>query len=178
MSRNEVSTRRRFFGHAGAAFAAPLTATAALAQRSPDTESTRLAQLEAAHAIRALQREYARCVNAGAHTEAANPFAAPGAAPADPGLRRLAADRFASSDLIEIAPDGGTATACFECTVESEAAIAGSYTLVDMLREQGDATLRSVERRMLESAYVKQDEAWKIASLVLRAFPKDRGIQP
>jgi len=178
MSRNGVSTRRRFFGHAGAALAAPLTATAALAQQQPGGESSRLAALEAAHAIRALQCEYARCVNAGAHAAAANLFAAPGTAPVDPSLRRLAADRFASSDVVEIAPDGATATARFECTVESEAAIAGSYTLVDMLREQGDAALRSVERRVLESVYVKQGEAWKIVSLVLRAFPKDGGIQP
>ena len=61
-----------------------------------------------------------------------------------------------------------TATACFECTVEIETAIAGSYTLVDMLRVQGEGALRAVERRVLESSYVKRAGAWKIAYLVLR----------
>jgi SnoaL-like domain len=169
MSTHELSTRRRFFGSAGAALAVPLTATA-LAQPATggDDSATRLAALEATSAIRALQREYARRVNAGANEAAAHLFADPAAAPVDASLRRLAADRFAAHDVIEVAPDGATASACFECTVETETAIAGSYTLVDMLREQGDATLRSVERRVLESDYVTQGGAWKIASLVLR----------
>ncbi len=169
MSGHDVSTRRRFFGHAGAALAVPLTTTAALAAQSPtgDGSAARLAALEGANAIRVLQREYARRVNAGAHAAAAQLFADPATAPVDAGVRRLAADRFTAHDVIEVAPDGATATACFECTVETEAAIAGSYTLVDMLREQGDATLRSVERRVLESVYVKRGRAWKIVSLVL-----------
>ena len=92
----------------------------------------------------------------------------PAAAPIDASLRRIAADRFAAQDVIAVAPDGVTATACFECTVETETGIAGSYTLVDMLRLQGEGALRAVEQRSLESSYVKRGEAWKIASLVLR----------
>jgi hypothetical protein len=169
MSRNEVSTRRRFFGHAGAALAVPLTATSALAQPATgDDSATRLAALEAANAIRALQREYARRVNAGANAAAAHLFADRAAAPVDASLRRLAADRFAAHDVIEVAPDGATATACFECTVETETAIAGGFTLVDMLRVQGEGALRAVEHRVLESSYVSRGGAWKIASLVLR----------
>ena len=172
MSTNEVSTRRRFFGQAGAALSVPLTATAALAgsaqQNRADDSAARLAALEDVNAIRTLQREYARLVNAGAHEDAGRLFATPSAAPIDASLRRLAADRFTAHDVIEVAPGGATATARLECTVESETAIAGSYTLVDMLREQGEAALRTVERRVLESEYVKQGGAWKIASLVLR----------
>ncbi|MEO8465338.1 MAG: hypothetical protein ABI640_08345 [Gammaproteobacteria bacterium] len=169
MSRKEVSTRRCFLGHAGAALAAPLTATAALAHpASRDESARRLAMLEAASAIRALQREYARCVNAGAHAAAARLFVDPAVAPVDASLRRLAADRFATHDVIEVAPDGATATASFECMVETEAPIAGSYTLIHMLHEQGDAALRSVERRGLESVYARQGTEWKIVSLVLR----------
>jgi hypothetical protein len=106
-------------------------------------------------------------VNAGAHADATRLFAEPAAAPIDASLRRLAADRFAAHDVIEVAPDGATATARLECTVETETAIAGAYTLVDMLREQGEATLRAVGPRVLESAYVKQGGAWKIARLTL-----------
>jgi hypothetical protein len=167
MSRNEVSTRRRFFGHAGAVLAVPLAASAAGSQTRADDFAARLAALEDANAIRTLQREYARLVNAGAHADAAQLFAEPAAAPIDASLRRLAADRFAADDVIDVAPDGATATACFECTVETETAIAGSYTLVDMLRVQGEGALRAVEHRALESSYVKRDGAWKIASLVL-----------
>jgi hypothetical protein len=167
MSRNEVSTRRRFFGHAGAALAVPLAATAAGSQTGADDSAARLAALEDANAIRALQRDYARLVNAGAHADAAQLFAEPAAAPIDANLRRLAADRFAAHDVIDVAPDGATATACFECTVEIETAIAGGYTLVDMLRVQGEGALRAVEHRALESSYVKRGGAWKIASLVL-----------
>jgi hypothetical protein len=166
MSTNEVSTRRRFFGHAGAALAAPLTAASALPQTEAGNSAARLAALEDANAIRALQREYARLVNAGSHAEAARLFAEPAAAPIDVSLRRLAADRFAAQDVIEVAADGATATACFECTVETETAIVGSYTLVDMLRVQGEGALRAVEQRALESSYVKRGGAWKIASLV------------
>jgi hypothetical protein len=170
MSSHELSTRRRFFGHAGAALAVPLTATTALANpaTADDGSATRLVALEAENAIRALQREYARRVNSGANEAAADLFADPAAAPVNASLRRLVADRFAAHDVIELAPDGATATACFDCTVETETAITGSYTLVDMLREQGDATLRSVERRVLESEYVTKGGAWKIARLVLR----------
>lgn len=170
MSTNEMSTRRRFFGHAGAALSVPLTATVALAAQpsARDGSAARLEALEDANAIRALQREYARLVNAGAHADAAGLFVEPAAAPIDASLRRLAADRFAAHDVIDVAPDGATATARLECTVETETAIAGTYTLVDMLREQGEATLRAVEHRAFESSYVKRGGAWKIVGLVLR----------
>lgn len=168
MSMREVSTRRRFFRHAGAALAVPLTATAAGSPTAADGSTARLAALEHANAIRALQCEYARLVNAGAHVDAARLFAEPAAAPIDASLRRITADRFAARDVIEVALDGATATACFECTVETEIGIAGSYTLVDMLRVQGEGAIRAVEDRVLESSYVKRGEAWKITSLVLR----------
>jgi hypothetical protein len=83
-------------------------------------------------------------------------------------LRRLAADRFAAHDVIDVAPDGVTATARLECTVERERAITGSFTLVDMLSAQGDAALRVVERCVFESAYVKRGDGWKISELALR----------
>jgi len=169
MSTNDVSTRRRFFGQAGAALSVPLTSTAALAaQPSAGDAAARLAALEGAHAIRALQREYARLVNAGAHSDAALLFSDPAAAPMDSSLRRLAADRFAAHDVIDVAADGATARAQLECTVEIVTSIAGGYTLVDMLRQQGEGALRAVEQRVLDSSYVKRSGAWKISGLTLR----------
>jgi hypothetical protein len=172
MSRSGVSTRRHFLSGAGAALSVPLMASAALAaegrQHTSGGSTERLAALEAANAIRALQREYARLVNAGAHAEAVRLFAEPTAAPVDATLRRLAADRFTAHDVIDVAPGGATATARLECTVETETVLDGRYTLVDMLREQGEGALRAVERRVLQSAYVKQGNVWKIAHLALR----------
>jgi hypothetical protein len=166
----ETSTRRRFFHHAGAALSVPLTGTAALAARQSagDGSAARLGALEDANAIRALQREYARLVNAGAHSDAARLFAEPRAASIDASLHRIAGDRFAEHDVIDVASDGATATARFACTVETETAIAGGHTLVDMLRAQGEGALRAVEHRVLESSYVKRNGVWKFASLALR----------
>lgn len=170
MSTSERSTRRRFFGHAGAALSVPLGATAAFGAQSStaNDSSARLAALEAANAIRTLQQTYARLVNAGAHDEAALLFVEPAAAPRDEGVRRLAADWFAANDRVVVAPGGKTATARLDCTVEIERPIDERYTLVDMARQQGEGTLRAIEHRALEGSYVKRGGAWKIASLVLR----------
>ncbi len=172
MTTNTVS-RRRFFRQAGAALSVPLAATAALPvearESGADASIARLAALEHANAVRALQRTYAQLVNAGAHDQAARLFVEPAAAPRDAGLRRLAADRFSAHDIVDIAPDGRSATARLDCTVETETAIDGGYTLVDMLRQQGEGTRRAIEQRVLETAYLKCDGVWKIARLELRA---------
>jgi SnoaL-like domain len=172
MSTKQVSTRRRFFGQA-VALSVPLAGAGALVRAEHETAgddaAARLAALEDANAIRALQQAYARLVNAGAHDEAARLFVDPAAAPRDAGLRRLAADRFAAHDIVAVASDGSSATARLDCTVEIETVIDGRrYTLIDMLREQGEHTLRALEQRVLESSYEKRGGAWKIASLALR----------
>ena len=165
-----MSTRRRFFGHAGAALSVPLTATTAFAAlpSTGDAAAARLAALEAGDAIRTLQQTYARLVNAGAHDEAARLFVEPAAMPRDAGLCRLAADWFAANDIVVVAPDGENATARLDCTAEIETPIDARYTLVEMARQQGGGTLRATEQRALESSYVKRGGAWKIAGLVLR----------
>ncbi len=166
MSTNGVSTRRRFFGAAGAALSVPLAGVAGAAgSERASGDAARLAALEDANAIRALQRELVRLVNAGELERAARLFATPAAASLDAGLHRLEADRFAADDVVDVAPGGLTATSRLECSVETATEIPGAYTLVDMLRSQGEGTLRAVERRTLESEYVKQAGAWKIARL-------------
>jgi hypothetical protein len=166
MSTKPVSTRRRFIG-AGVALSAPLAATAALAGKQDEDAPARLAELEATNAVRALQREYARLVNAGARAQAAQLFATPAAAAIDARVSRLAADRFAMHETIDVAQDGKMASARLECVVETATALTGVYTLIDMLNAQGEGSLRATQRRVLETDYVKDNGVWRIARLAL-----------
>src|SRR5687768_9124436 len=137
---NSKPTRRSFFGQAGAALAAPLAATAALAGESRDggDVATRLAALEDTNAIRALQQRYARLVTAGAHAELAALFADPARAAVVENVRSLKPDGEAA---VTLATDG-TATARLACTVETATPIEPCGTLVDMARLQGDGVLK------------------------------------
>jgi hypothetical protein len=164
MSTKALSTRRVFFGAASAALAAPIAATAT----TPEDLAARMAALEDANAILALQHAYVRLVNAGAHAEVAKLFADPSAAPLDTDVRRLSADRFGEHDVVDVSPAVGTATARTHCTVETETAIGPSCTLVEMARLQGDGVIRKAERRVLESTYVKQNGVWKIERAAYR----------
>ena len=172
MKTKTVSTRRRFFLHAGAALSAPLAVSSAHALKTDDEDhealKARLAELEDVNAIRELHQSYARLINAGAREQAAALFANPREAQLDESIRRLSADRFGEQDIIEIAADRETATARIHCTVEIATAIGPSCTLVEMAREQGEGFLKQSERRVLESSYVKQSGAWKIARSVYR----------
>lgn len=167
MRTNALSTRRIFFGHAGAALSAPLAIAATTAAAGPGADaegvSARLAALEDQNAIRALLQTYARLVNAGAHDAAARLFADPAAALVDPSVRRLLADHMSEHDAIDVAPGGDSATSRLHCTVETETVIGPSCTLVEMARLQGEGVVKKSERRVLESAYVKQHGHWKLA---------------
>jgi hypothetical protein len=158
-------TRRTFFGHAGAALAAPLAAGAALARDTDDRGdlAARVAALEDAAAIRELQQTYTRLVCTGARAEVAALFADPARAAIDPGPRLLVPIAGAD-DAVTVAP-GGTATARLGCTVEIVTPIAGDGTLVDMARLQGDGFVKRSERRVLASSFVKRDGVWKFAHL-------------
>jgi len=172
MSTKPLSTRRIFFGHAGAALSAPLTvaATLAAAGQGADAEgvSARLAALEDQNAIRALLKTYVRLVNTGAHEEIATLFADPAAALVDANVRRVSADGFGEHDVIDVRPAAGTAAARLLCTVETETPIGPSCTLVQMARIQGEGVLKKSERRVLESAYVKQHGRWKLTRAAYR----------
>ena len=140
-------TRRMFFGQAGAALAAPLAATGALAaaNRGDDDVATRLARLEDMNAIRALLPALL-----------ANPTRM--ALGAD--IRGIAAD---GDDTIAVATDG-TATARVGCTVAAATPIEGGGTLVEMARLQGDGLVVRSEHRVLASAFVKREGSWKFES--------------
>jgi hypothetical protein len=162
-------TRRTFFGHAGAALAAPLAAGAALARDTDDGSdlAARLAALEDAAALRDLQQTFARLLCAGAYAEVAALFADPARASIDTGVRLLvpAAD---ADDAVTVAA-GGTATARLGCTVEIVTPIAGDGTLVEMARLQGDGFVKRSERRVLASSFVKRNGLWKFEHAELLA---------
>ncbi len=180
MSTKSISTRRRFFGHAGAALSAPLAIAATLAAEgqaeNPVDLAARVAALEDANAIRALQQRYLRLVNSGAHDEVGTLFADPSTALVAHSVRSLSADRFGELDVIEVALAEGTATARLQCIVEVAIAIGPSCTLVEMARLQGEGVVKKSERRVLESSYVKQRGVWKLERAVYR--PIDPQGQP
>lgn len=166
MSTKVVATRRRFFGHAGAALSAPLAVATTLAaaggEAHPDDLTARVAALEDANAIRDLQQTYVRLVNAGAHADVAKLFADSAKARVAADVRRIVVDRFGEHDAVAIAPEGGTATARLQCVVETATAIEPSCTLVDMARLQGDGVVKRSARRWLETSYVKRGGVWQL----------------
>ena len=143
-------TRRSFFGHAGAALAAPLTVTTAAAAEPNDDVAARLAALEDENAIRALLSEL---------------LLDPRRLELDTAVRSIAADR---NETIAVAADG-TATVLVACTVETATPIESCGTLVDMARLQGDGLLKRSERRMLTSTFVKRNGTWQIEDTELTA---------
>ena len=137
-----------FFGQAGAALAAPLAATGALAAENggDDDVATRLARLEDMNAIRALLPAL---------------LANPARMALDIDVRSIAAD---GDDAITVAANG-TATARLGCTVEAAKPIeSGGSTLVEMARLQGDGFVVRSERGVLVSAFVKRGGSWKLES--------------
>jgi hypothetical protein len=139
-------TRRSFFGQAGAALAAPLAATGAIAaEHDAEDLAARLARLEDINAIRALLPALL-----------ADPFRMA----LDASVRSVAAD---GSDTITVATDG-TATAQLDCTVEVATPIDGGDTLVEMARLQGDGFVVRRESRVLRTDFVKRDGAWEFES--------------
>ncbi len=168
MGTKTTATRRNFFGRASAALVAPLAVTQAFAAEPAGDLSARVMELEDVNAIRALQRTYARLVNADARGELAALFADPKTALVEPDVRTITGDGFDERDVVELGSDG-TATACLHCTVEVATAIGPTCTLVEMARMQGDGVLRRIEQRRLEGSYVKIDGVWKIARTAFRA---------
>jgi hypothetical protein len=141
-----TTTRRKFFGGA-AVLAAPLAAGAAAAS---DDLAARLAALEDTNAIRALLRDWAQRVNAGA---------------AATSIRSVTFD---ADGTIAVAANG-TATARVPCTVETTTPIGGDDTLVEMARLQGDGVVRRNEQRVLASTFVKRNGIWQLEQTELHA---------
>lgn len=163
------ATRRRFLCKAGAALSVPLAAAAGAPTAAATDDSAalraRLALLEDANAIRALQHAYAQRVNAGGGPALDKLFV--GDVPTR-GFRTFCPDPHGGDDSIDIDPGAATATAREHCVVEIETAIEPSCPLVEMARAQGGGVLRRSERGVLESEYVKLDGVWKIGRVEFR----------
>lgn len=166
MTTRSSASRRSFIRTAGAALSVPLATAATTVPASATVEGdplkTRLARLEDLEAIRGLNREYARHVNAGARDSITALFADPSDVDIEPEVHGIGPDGFGEEDLIEIAPDGQTATALMHRTVEVERVIGPECPLIEMARQQGGGVVRQTERRVVENVYVRVNGSWKI----------------
>jgi hypothetical protein len=174
-----ASSRRSFIRTAGVALPASFAAVGAgvgntipLSAAAPgESLDARLTRLQDENAIRALNQEYARYVNAGTHEALASLFAEPADAHIDPDVRSVAPHGFGEHDRIEIAPDRQTATASIEVSLNAGTAVAPDCTVVQMAREQGGGLVERTDNGILENSYVKRDGVWKIRHSAFRAWP-------
>ena len=173
MNTDNVSTRRRFLCKAGAALSAPLAVAGANISASGAQDRTsieaRLADLEDVNAIRKLHRTYAALINRQAHDEVAGLFAVPSEARVDESIGSLSADPFGEDDVIELAPEGQSATGQFQCIVQTRTPIGPNCTLVEMARAQGEGFIERLQRHVVEAAYVKEASVWKIRRVRMMA---------
>jgi hypothetical protein len=126
------TSRRRFIGATGIALSAPLAGLGAEVVGAATGTGPSPDDIDA---IRALMHEHAAQLNA-------------------------RPDGFGSSERIDVAADGRSATAALPCVMETETAIGPECPLVDMARQQGGGVVRRTERGILECACVKRDEVW------------------
>ena len=164
MVSDSTSTRRSFL-KGGVLLAAPLAAVAPATVLAEDGLKARLARLEDEGRIRELHQTWLRQVNAGAGGAATPLFADPQGTAFDQALRSIAPDHAGEPDIIEVAPDGTSATGRFECIVEIETPIPEDCTLARMAHAQGGGFARRTERRVLTVEYVKACAAWTIAKV-------------
>jgi hypothetical protein len=156
MTKNMTPTRRMFL-KGGALLTAPIAAVSVSAVALADEElKARVKRLEDEAAIRELHQSWLRQVNAGER-----------GALLDRAVRRIIADHAGAPDRIEVAADGRSAVAYFECTVEAETPLATDCTLAQMAHAQGSGSILCTERRLLTVDYAKTGGAWKIRKVGL-----------
>ena len=124
----------RFIGAAGIALSAPL---AGLGAEVVEAATGTRPSPDDVDAVRALMHEHATQLNA-------------------------RPDGFGSTERIDIAADGRSATAALPCVMETETAIGPECPLVDMARQQGGGVLKRIESVVVEGTCVKRAGVWKI----------------
>lgn len=134
------TSRRRFIGATGIALSAPLAGLGAEVVGAATGTGPSPDDIDA---IRALMHEHAAQLNA-------------------------RPDGFGSSERIDVAADGRSATAALPCVMETETAIGPECPLVDMARQQGGGVVRRIESVVVEATCAKRDGAWKIRSVATR----------
>ncbi len=166
MSEDSTSTRRSFL-KGGAIIAAPLAAIGAPAAAMAAADNRdRIARLEAEKAIRELHQGWLRQVNSGNFAAAAMLYANDQCACALAGICAVVPDQTGAADALDFAGDGRRVSATYAFVVESETLIPADNTLAQMLHAQGEAMVRTSERRTLRADYVRTREGgWAIAKL-------------
>ncbi len=162
-------TSRRSFLKSGAIVAAPLAVVGApaAAAMADDASRARLARLEDTMAIEALNRAFLRQFNASGAEATAALFADGKAPDLAHGTSGLVLEDAGEPEHFELAGDGARATAHYACKVETEHALEGDHTLIQMARLQGNSPHRSIERRLLKADYVRRKDGWAIESIRL-----------
>jgi len=163
-----MTTSRRSFLKSGAIVAAPVVAVATpVVAFAADNSRAKLLRLEDERAIEALGRNFVRKFNASGAKGTSTLFADGKAPKLARNASHLALDPAAEAELLEIAADGASARSRYAVTVESEHALEGEGTLVQMARLQGNTATRVSEQRVLVAEYVKLEDRWAIADLRL-----------
>jgi hypothetical protein len=163
-----TDTTRRSFLKSGALVAVPAAVVAIpAAALAEDGSKAALARLRDERAIEALNRDFLRAFNQGGAKEAANLFA-DGKAPALASeVTRLSIDTADTPKSFAIAEDGASATARYDCTVETAHALEGNHAYEQMARLQGNTTATQSGRKVLSAHYVKRRGGWMISKLEL-----------
>ena len=166
MSEENTPTRRSFL-KGGAIIAAPLAAVGLpAAALAADGRAEKLARLEAEKAIRDLHQGWLRQVNSGNFAAAAQLYANDKCGAALSGVCAVVPDQAGEADELDFASDGKRASASYAFVVESETLIPADNTLAQMRHAQGEAMVRTSERRTLKADYVQTREGgWAIAKL-------------
>ena len=163
-----TDTTRRSFLKSGALVAVPAAAVAIpAAALAEDGSKAALARLQDERAIEALNRDFLRAFNQGGSKGAASLFA-DGKPPAlGRDVTRLSMDASETPKSFAIAEDGASATARYDCIVETAHALDGNHAYEQMARLQGNAAAVQTSRKVLSARYAKHNEGWTISKLDL-----------
>ena len=162
------STSRRNVLKLGALAAAPLAALPPTAAAALADDGTRgmLAQMEDEKAIERLTRAFLRRFN-GADADACGDLVASSdAILLDPDLDAIAEDA-AQDAVIDLAPDGTSATYQRACSIERISLFAGNSTIEQMARFQGQEIARASSKATLDARFARTANGWIITRLTV-----------
>ncbi len=166
MSTESTSSRRSFL-KGGAIAAAPLAVAIPAAALAGEDHRARAQRLQDEAEISALHQAWLRKLATGADASAL--FATAEGARLDRTVQGVSADHAREADRIDVAADGQSAKGRFAVKVEVQTELPRDTTFAQMAHLQGGGLVRRTGARMLHASYVKQDGAWAIARLELRA---------
>jgi hypothetical protein len=195
-SLKQLNGRRSFIWKAGAA----MSAVVASAVSGISKPAGRADGSKDANAVRMLHRTYESLIDKGRYEEALDLFADKAEAVFNGGifagkrggLRRLYFENFSAGmtgkkieppasfepdpardlDIVEVAPDGKTASGRFPYSMQVGTPIEGNSSLLEMARLHGEGIAKRWEGGICEASYLKVGESWKIRRIEYRALSK------